>query len=413
MRARHVIGNRRMAAPVGCTGMARDPLTLVEDLDRLVGDAHIDEFTDEPIRGGIPMAVDLDVIVGRDAATLPARKDVWLVRQLCQLELVDLGKEFGTAGAETAHLAGVEFDDKHANGGIEFRQGKEAVIAQTRQDPALRDLDGDLNLRLVLWASRPRREDGGAVMARHLGVGSVETGIVALPGAANNRRKYLSTMLGWAVEEGLIKSNPSRDVKKIKNVTSGFHQWTVEEVRAFEAHHAIGTMPRLALALMLYLGVRRGDAVRLGHANVTDGWIKFVPAKTDYMRKTVSEKPILPVLARIIAATATGTKTFLVTSHGKPFAAKGFGNWFRDRCDEAGLLGCTAHGLRKAGAAICAEEGASDRQLMALFDWTSSAQATTYTRGADKRTLAAEAARMLEQGMNRGTGSDREQEVSR
>lgn len=220
-----------------------------------------------------------------------------------------------------------------------------------------------------------------------------------LPGAANNRRKYLSTMLGWAVEEGLIKSNPSRDVKKIKNVTSGFHQWSVEEVRKFEAHHAIGMMPRLALALMLYLGVRRGDAVRLGHANVTDGWIKFVPAKTDYMRKTVSEKPILPVLARIIAATASGTKTFLVTSHGKPFAAKGFGNWFRERCDEAGLPQCTAHGLRKAGAAICAE-------------WTSSAQATTYTRGADKRALAGEAARLLEQGMNRGTSSDREQEVS-
>jgi hypothetical protein len=31
--------------------MARDPLTLVENLDRLVSDAHIDEFTDEAIRG--------------------------------------------------------------------------------------------------------------------------------------------------------------------------------------------------------------------------------------------------------------------------------------------------------------------------------------------------------------------------
>jgi hypothetical protein len=40
-----------VAAPVGRTGMARDPLTLVENLDRLVSDAHIDEFTDEAIRG--------------------------------------------------------------------------------------------------------------------------------------------------------------------------------------------------------------------------------------------------------------------------------------------------------------------------------------------------------------------------
>ena len=101
MGTRHVIGNRGMAAPVGRTGMARDPLTLVEDLDRLVSDAHIDEFTDQPIRGGIPMAVDLDVIVGRDAAALPASKDVGLVRQLSQLEPVDLGEQFGPAGAET------------------------------------------------------------------------------------------------------------------------------------------------------------------------------------------------------------------------------------------------------------------------------------------------------------------------
>ena len=48
---RHVIGNCRVAAPVGRTGMARDPLTLVENLDCLVSDAHIDEFTDEAIRG--------------------------------------------------------------------------------------------------------------------------------------------------------------------------------------------------------------------------------------------------------------------------------------------------------------------------------------------------------------------------
>ena len=70
------------------------------------------------------MAVDLDVIVGRDAAALPACKDVWLVRQFSQLRLVDLGEQFGAAGAETAHLAGIELDDKPANGDIEFCQGK-------------------------------------------------------------------------------------------------------------------------------------------------------------------------------------------------------------------------------------------------------------------------------------------------
>jgi hypothetical protein len=64
------------------------------------------------------------MVVGRDAATLPARKDVGLIRQLSQLEAIDLGEQFGAAGAETTHLAAVELDDKPANGGIEFRQGK-------------------------------------------------------------------------------------------------------------------------------------------------------------------------------------------------------------------------------------------------------------------------------------------------
>src|SRR4249920_233762 len=51
--ARHMIGNRGMATPVGRAGVAGDPLSLVEDLDRLVGDADIDEFPDQAVRGGI------------------------------------------------------------------------------------------------------------------------------------------------------------------------------------------------------------------------------------------------------------------------------------------------------------------------------------------------------------------------
>jgi len=90
--ARHMIGDGGMATPIGRTGVAGDPLPLVEDLDGLVGDADIDEFTDQAVRGGVPMTVDLDMIIGCDAATLPARKDVGLVRQLSQPGTIDLGE---------------------------------------------------------------------------------------------------------------------------------------------------------------------------------------------------------------------------------------------------------------------------------------------------------------------------------
>jgi integrase len=214
-------------------------------------------------------------------------------------------------------------------------------------------------------------------------------------GAANKRLQNLSAMFGWAIEAGKMTSNPARDVRKLKYATDGFHTWTVDEVKQFEAKHPIGSKARLALALGLYLGVRRSDVVRLRKDMVRDGVLFLTPAKTSHIRADVSAKPILPVLAEIIAASPTGKESFLETSKGKPFTVAGFGNWFRDRCDEAGLPQCAFHGLRKAGATIAAERGATAHELMALYDWTTVAVAQKYTKQADRKKLAARAADLL------------------
>jgi integrase len=215
------------------------------------------------------------------------------------------------------------------------------------------------------------------------------------PGAANNRKKYLSAMFGWAVRQRIMKANPARDAERATYGTEGFHTWSVEEVRQFEARHPIGTKARLALALLLFTGARRGDMVTLGRQHVKDGTLRYVPRKTRYKRMTQSEKPILAELAAVIERSPTGDLTFLVTKYGKPFTAAGFGNWFRARCDEAGLKHCSAHGLRKAGATLAAEGGATDRQLMAMFDWTTASQATVYTAAADRKRLAREGSNIM------------------
>jgi integrase len=207
------------------------------------------------------------------------------------------------------------------------------------------------------------------------------------PGAANNRRKYLSAMFGWAVEAGLVATNPVRDVRRIRYASEGFYTWSVEDVRRFEAKHGVGTKARLALSLLLFTGVRRGDLVCLGRQHVRDGWLRFVPRKTRYKRHSLSEKPILPELATIIAQSPCGDLTFLVTEYGKPFTAGGFGNWFADRCDEAGVQG-RAHGLRKAGATLAAENGATVAELMAIFDWTTIGQAQRYIEAVNRKRLA-------------------------
>lgn len=219
-----------------------------------------------------------------------------------------------------------------------------------------------------------------------------------LKGAANNRKKYLSAMFGWAVEKSSItgvRSNPLRDVKRVQYATTGFHTWTLQEIRQYEARHPIGTKARMVLALLLFLGDRGGDIVKLGRQHVRDGWICHIPRKMSYKRQRELKKPIIPALSGVMSASPEGSLTFLETEYGQPFTAKGFQNWFRDRCDEAGLHHCTAHGLRKAAATIAAENGATVNQLMAIFDWDTPQQARVYTEAADRKRLAGESMHLL------------------
>lgn len=218
----------------------------------------------------------------------------------------------------------------------------------------------------------------------------------AFKAAANIRIKALSRLFSWAIENDLAETNPAREVKRLQVVTTGHHTWTVEEVAQFEARHPAGSKPRLALALLLFLGVRRSDVVKLGRQNMKGAWITFTVTKGQTRKIKVLQLPVLPALKTIIAATPSEHLTFLVTAYGRPFTANGFGMRMRAWCDEAGLPQCSAHGLRKAGATIAAERGATPHQLMAIYGWDSIAEAETYTKAASQRLLAGEAMHLIE-----------------
>lgn len=238
------------------------------------------------------------------------------------------------------------------------------------------------------------REPMGNCPLKHVSVRTIRMLIerkADLPGAAANRRKHLSALCTWAVDHDHLPTNYARDVKAKGSSTGGFYTWTEADVAQFCERWPIGTKPRLALALLLFTGARRQDMVHFGRQHVRDGWLRYVPRKTLYKRQDLSQKPWLPALDAVVSASPCGSLTFLVTKHGKAFTAAGFGNWFRDRCDDAGLSRCTAHGLKKAGATIAAENGATAHQLMAIFDWTTLSQAEVYTRKAERKRMAGEA----------------------
>lgn len=116
--------------------------------------------------------------------------------------------------------------------------------------------------------------------------------------------------------------------------------------------------------------------------------------------------PIIPALAHALEAVPRSNLTFLVTERGAPFTTAGFGNWFRDRCDEAGLPQCSAHGLRKLAATRLAEAGCSEREIMAITGHKSLSEVSRYTK-------AAEQSRLAEQAMHRMLrGAESEQKLS-
>ena len=74
-----------------------------------------------------------------------------------------------------------------------------------------------------------------------------------------------------------------------------------------------------------------------------------------------------------------------------PSTAPSFGNWFRDRCNEAGLQHCSAHGLRKACAERLANAGCTPEQIKAITGHKTFSEVAHYTRDADQERNAKEA----------------------
>jgi integrase len=211
------------------------------------------------------------------------------------------------------------------------------------------------------------------------------------PESANLLRKVLRAMMQHAVEIGLRADDPTRDVRAIRVKSDGFHSWTDAEIAQFEKHHPVGSRPRLALALLLFTGQRRSDVVSMGRQHIRDAVIDGKATQLLHVKQqktgTELDIPVLPPLAAIIAETPTDM-TFLTTQFGKPFTAAGFGNWFREQCNAAGLPHCSAHGLRKAAARRMAEWGFTAHEIAAWTGHLSLREVVRYTKGVDQKRLA-------------------------
>lgn len=218
---------------------------------------------------------------------------------------------------------------------------------------------------------------------------TIDAGKDARASTPAQARNFLDAMRGvfrWARKAGLVKVDPTAGIENPpRRKGDGFRPWTETDMLDYEARWPLGTRQRVWLDVLAYTGLRRGDAVRFGRQHVRDGVATIRTEKSGFTLEVTL--PILPVLARTLAAGPCGDLTFIVGAKGKPLTKESFGNEFKTACVAAGVPG-SAHGVRKIAATRAANAGATVAELEAIFGWVGGTMASHYTRSADRRRLA-------------------------
>jgi integrase len=319
-------------------------------------------------------------------------KAVWYVR-VGRGKRIRIKAEFGASDFDTEYQAALTGQPKTPKG---TASGTLAwLFERYRETPAWRDLSLETRKQREAIIIQVLRTAGGQPFAR-----VTQATIIAARDRRGSTpaqaRHFLETMRGlfkWAAKASLVKADPTLGVEDpARPKGSGFPVWTEDEVAAYERRWPLGTRQRVWFDLLLYTGLRRGDAVRLGRQHVRNGVATIKTEKSGFTLEVTL--PILPVLAETLKAGPCGELTFILGATGKPLEKRAFGKQFRIACRSAGVRR-SAHGLRKIAATRAANAGATVAQLEAIFGWTGGRMASLYTRSADRRRLAIEAMHTL------------------
>jgi integrase len=232
----------------------------------------------------------------------------------------------------------------------------------------------------------------GAIRSEHILAG--RDARAKAPSQAKGFLVVMRAMYRWALVAGHVKEDPTVGIKNLpKQRNAGFPVWTEDDVDRYQARWPIGTKERVWLDVLLYTGLRRGDAVTLGRQHVRNG---VATLRTEKSQGTVTVTlPILPVLATTLAAGPCADLAFICGASGKPLVKESFGNLFRDACNSAGVFGKSAHGVRKIGATRAADNGATVTELEAIFGWSGGGMAALYTRAANRKRASLRAMSMM------------------
>ncbi|WP_242401113.1 tyrosine-type recombinase/integrase [Acetobacter okinawensis] len=265
------------------------------------------------------------------------------------------------------------------------------LIVLWMKSPHFLRLEGSTKAVYTRLLSRVRESEASqgnalSMQAKHIRILVSHFGTA--PTTAQRILRLLGQLMQFSISIGWREDDPTLGIKIKRQKSEGIHSWTEGEIAQFEAHWPSGSVPRLALYLMLYTGQRRSDVVGMGPADISGGSLSLKQKKT----KTELILPIHAALLAEIKQWQGSGQTYLEANSGRPYTPNGFYNVFKAWSREAGLPEqCSPHGLRKAAARRLAEAGCSANQIAAITGHKRLTDVAHYTKAAEQRKMAEDA----------------------
>lgn len=251
----------------------------------------------------------------------------------------------------------------------------EEVISGYRESPEFKDLADKTQLDYRLWLDRISERFGKAPIPafedpRMRGV-IIEWRNTweKQPRTADKASSMMSTILGWAVEQGKLSINRASGIKQLHKVNKADQIWEDRHWKALEGLNEKGKPicpPQImdALKMARLTGLRLGDLVALDWSHITDKAIILTTAK----RKGRAVVPILPELRAHLESREWRKGPILRNTLQVAWTESGLGGNFRKHQPEG--FDRTLHDLRGTYVTFLAVKGLTDEQIARIVGWT-------------------------------------------
>ncbi len=206
------------------------------------------------------------------------------------------------------------------------------------------------------------------------------------PSRARHFLDVMRRLFRWAHEAGYVKVDPTVGVKNLpRKKGAGFAAWDENDVEAYQRRWPIGTRRRVWLDVLLYTGLRRADAALIGRQHVRNGVATMRLEKGNEHGRCHAAHPRCPSED---ARCRSDWRSRVDLRRARQAVREGnFGNAFAEAARAAGVPK-SAHGVRKIAATTAALNGATVKELEAIFGWQGGRMAALYTEAADRVHLA-------------------------